>query len=135
MKPIVVAAITAAGLLATTGAWAEDAFQGPWYAMPTVGAMHTDSDLKADDYNFAYGIRIGKELSEHWDVQLGLTHSQADEDSRAYSGGKYKQTLLGLDTLYFFSRDKFRPFVVAGIGAAHNSIHPRLFISHFALPE
>ncbi len=123
MKPIVVATITAAGILASAAVKAEDAYQGSWYAMPTVGVMHTDSDLKADDYNFAYGVRLGKELSEHWDVQLGLTHSRADEDSRSYSGDKFKQTLLGLDALYFFSRDKFRPFVLAGIGVAHNSIN------------
>ncbi|GBG15041.1 OmpA-OmpF porin, OOP family [Novimethylophilus kurashikiensis] len=98
-------------------------FSGPWYVMPTLGAMYTDRQLRADDWNANYGIRIGKELSEHWDVQLGLTHSQADEDSRRYSGGRYKQTLLGIDAMYMFSRDRFRPFLLAGIGMANNNIH------------
>jgi OOP family OmpA-OmpF porin len=104
-------------------AMAEDAFSGAWYLLPTVGVMHTDSDLNADDNNFAYGLRVGKEISEKWDIQLGLTHARADEDSRSYAGDKYKQTLLGVDALYFFSRDKFRPFLLAGVGVAHNSVH------------
>jgi OOP family OmpA-OmpF porin len=102
---------------------ADEAYQGPWYVLPNVGIMHTDSDLKADDNNFSYGLRAGKEISENWDIQLGLTQSRADENSNRYSGGKYRQTLLGVDALYFFSRDKFRPFLLAGLGAAHNSIH------------
>ena len=115
--------VAGACVLPALPAMAEDAFSGAWYLLPTVGVMHTDSDLNADDNNFAYGLRVGKEISEKWDIQLGLTHAQADEDSRSYAGDKYKQTLLGVDALYFFSRDKFRPFLLAGVGVAHNSVH------------
>jgi OOP family OmpA-OmpF porin len=118
--------VALAGVLgvAANAVFAEDAFEGPMYIMPTLGYMHTDSDLKADN-DVAYGIRLGKAISEHWDVQLGLTHSKADANSHingVSSSGDYKQTLLGLDALYMFSRDKFRPFLLAGIGAAHNNI-------------
>jgi OOP family OmpA-OmpF porin len=85
--------------------------------------MHTDSNLQADDNNFNYGVSVGKEIDENWDVQLGYTHAQASEESGNYSGGRYRQNLLGVDALYFFSRDKFRPFVLAGLGVAHNSLH------------
>ena len=45
----------------------EDAYQGSWYVLPGVSYMHTDGDLDAD--NGAGGfLRLGKELSEHWDV-------------------------------------------------------------------
>lgn len=107
--------------VASGAAMAEDAYQGSWYAVPGIGYMHTDSDLKADN-DVAYSIRLGKEISEHWDVQLGLSYSKADEDSNRYTSGNYKQTLFGLDALYMFSRDKFRPFLLAGLGAAHNKI-------------
>ncbi len=103
---------------------AEDAYQGSMYLMPTIGYMHTDSDLKADN-DAAYGIRLGKEISQHWDVQLGLTHSKADADNSIGglpTRGDYKQTLFGVDALYMFSRDKFRPFVLAGFGGARNNI-------------
>jgi OOP family OmpA-OmpF porin len=108
--------------VATGAAMAEDAYQGSWYAVPGIGIMDTDSDLKADNKSAAYSLRLGKEISEHWDVQLGLSYSKADEDSKRYTNGDYKQTLFGLDALYMFSRDKFRPFLLAGLGAAHNKI-------------
>ena len=101
---------------------AEDPYAGSWYLMPGIGIMHTDSDLKADDNNTAYSLRLGKQLSEHWDVQLGASHARADEDDNAFTSGKYKQTLFGVDALYMFSRDNFRPFLLAGLGVARNSI-------------
>lgn len=109
--------------LCTFAASAEDAYQGAWYVLPNVGVMHTDSDLKADKNNFAYGIRVGKEISENWDVQVGISNSQAHEDSATYSGGRYRQTMLGVDALYMFSREGLKPFLLAGLGYAHNGIH------------
>ncbi|HLD08581.1 MAG TPA: OmpA family protein [Methylophilaceae bacterium] len=108
--------------LSASVASAEDAYQGAWYVLPGVSYMHADSDLDAD--NGAGGfLRLGKELSEHWDVQLGLSHARADEDLNVVGGGgRFKQTLLGVDALYMFSRDRFRPFVLAGLGLAHNNI-------------
>jgi len=108
--------------VATGAALAEDAYEGAWYVHGGAGIMNTDGDLKADDNNAAYHLRLGKEISQHWDVQLGLSYSKADEDSNRYTGGDFKQTLFGVDALYMFSRDKFRPFLLAGLGAAHNKI-------------
>ncbi len=108
--------------LSALAASAEEAYKGSWYALPGVSVMNTDSDLKAEDNNVGGFLRLGKELSEHWDVQLGLSHNRADEDSRLFTSGKYKQTLLGVDALYMFSREKFRPFLLAGLGVGHNSI-------------
>jgi len=113
-------------------ALAEDVqFDGSWYVMPVIGLMHADSDLEqSDNQDTAYGIRLGKQLSEHWDVQLGATHTKADMDyPSGFSGnGEYKQTLIGVDAMYMFSRDKFRPFLMAGFGAAKNEIDA---VDHF----
>lgn len=113
-------------------AFAEDVqFDGSWYVMPVIGLMHADSDLDQSDNNDAsYGVRLGKQLSEHWDVQLGATHTKADTDyPSGFSGsGEYKQTLIGVDAMYMFSRDKFRPFLMAGFGAAKNEIDS---VDHF----
>jgi OOP family OmpA-OmpF porin len=122
-QKIMTVALAGAYALITMPAMAEEAYQGPWYLLPNIGVMHPDSDLKADDKNLSYGLRIGKEITENWDIQMGLTQSRADEDSHRYSGDQYRQTMLGVDALYFFSRDKFRPFLLAGLGVAHNSIH------------
>ena len=117
--------LAVAGVLGLTAisASAEDMFEGAWYGLAGVGDMfHTDSDLDAKNNNLSGFIRLGKEISEHCDVQLGLSYSKADEDSNAFHGGDYKQTLFGVDALYMFSRDKFRPFLLAGLGGARNKI-------------
>jgi OOP family OmpA-OmpF porin len=109
------------GVTALT-ATAEDMYRGAWYAVPGVSYMNTDSDLEADNGRGGF-IAIGKELSESWDLQGRLGYNRADEDTNIPgAGGKYKQTTLGLDALYMFSRDKFRPFLLAGIGAARNNV-------------
>jgi len=108
--------------LAAFAASADDMYRGAWYAVPGVSYLNTDSDLEAD--NGAGGfLRLGKELSESWDVQIGAGYARADEDTGIPGvGGKYKQTLIGVDALYMFSRDKFRPFLLAGLGVARNKI-------------
>ncbi len=104
-----------------TTATAEEAYEGSWYLVPGVSYMNTDSDLDADNGGGGF-IKLGKELSQHWDVQIGAGHARADEDlDIAGAGGRFKQTLLGVDALYMFSRDKFRPFLVAGLGSARNN--------------
>lgn len=124
MKTKLVSLALASVFCAAGGAMADEAYQGSWYAVPGIGYMHPDSDLEADN-DAAYSIRLGKEISQHWDVQLGLSHSKADADNTIVgqpASGDYRQTILGLDALYMFSRDKFRPFVLAGLGAARNKI-------------
>lgn len=121
-KNIMVAAVAATLSIATFQAAAEDMYRGAWYAVPGVSYMNTDSDLDADNGGGGF-IKFGKELSEHWDIQGGLGYNRASEDTGiAGVGGRYKQTTLGLDALYMFSRDKFRPFVLAGLGVARNNV-------------
>lgn len=118
---ICMAVATTLGLVALNASADEDMYRGAWYALPGVGYNWTDSDVKSDD-DVAARLRFGKELSEHWDIQIGGAYTRADEDTNLSTRGKYKQTLLGVDALYMFSRDKLRPFVLAGLGVARNDI-------------
>jgi Opacity protein and related surface antigens len=124
-KKLMGMAIAAAMGFTVTTASAGDAFEGSWYVVPGVSYMNTDSDLEADNGGGGF-IRFGKELSEHWDVQIGAGHARADEDVSGAnifnSSGRFKQTLIGVDALYMFSRDKFRPFLMAGLGLAYNDV-------------
>jgi OmpA-OmpF porin, OOP family len=125
-KSISLAVAAAIGISISAGVLADDAYQGSWYVMPTLGVMHSDSDLEAKSTEAAYGVRLGKEISDHWDVQLGLTTSNPDSKNTIQgfpASGDYRQTVLGLDALYMFSRDKLRPFVLAGLGVAQNRIN------------
>jgi OmpA-OmpF porin, OOP family len=98
------------------------AYDGSWYAVPGVSAMVTDTDLQANTVGPGVFLRLGKELSEHWDVQGGVSYAQAHEASTPATSGRFKQTLLGVDALYMFSRDSLRPFLLAGVGAAQNNV-------------
>jgi len=122
VKLAVAASITCAAFSAS----AEDMYRGAWYAVPGVSYLNTDSDLDANNGGGAF-LKLGKELSESWDIQGGLGYNRASEDTGiAGVSGRYKQTTLGLDALYMFSRDKFRPFLLAGVGAARNNIDYKL---------
>lgn len=118
---IAIAVATTLGLASFASA-AEDMYRGAWYAVPGVSYMDTDSNLDANNGGGAF-IKLGKELSTSWDIQGGLGYNRASEDTNiAGVGGRYKQTTLGLDALYMFSREKFRPFVLAGLGIARNDV-------------
>lgn len=112
---------TTLGLTAFS-AVAEDMYRGAWYAVPGVSYMNTDSDLEAKNGPGVF-LKLGKELSESWDIQGGLGYNRANEDTDLVNAsGRYKQTTLGLDALYMFSRSNFRPFLLAGLGAARNNV-------------
>ncbi len=127
MKKNMIKFTVAAALAVTAFASnAEDMYRGAWYAVPGVSYLNTDSDLDANNGGGAF-IKLGKELSEKWDIQGGLGYNRASEDTGIPGvHGKYKQTTLGLDALYMFSRDNFRPFLLAGLGAARNNVDYKL---------
>ncbi|SNR85762.1 OmpA-OmpF porin, OOP family [Methylobacillus rhizosphaerae] len=107
---------------ASTAAVADEvAYDGSWYALPGVNVMHADSKLETGSSRAGGFLKFGKEISEHWDVQVGLGHNRSYDDFDG-AEGKYRQTTFGVDALYFFSREKFRPFLLAGVGAARNDI-------------
>jgi len=121
-KNILNMAVAATLGLTAFSAVAEDMYRGAWYAVPGVSYMDTDNDLGAKSGAGVF-LKLGKELSESWDIQGGIGYNRASEDTDiAGVDGRYKQTTLGLDALYMFSRDKFRPFLVAGLGAARNNV-------------
>ena len=121
-KNLIGLAVAATLSLTALTASAEDMFRGAWYAVPGISYMDTDSDLDANNGG-GISLAIGKELSQSWDLQGRLGYNRASEDTGIPGvGGRYKQTTLGLDALYMFSRDKFRPFLLAGLGVARNKV-------------
>lgn len=122
-KNLVSLAVAATLSLTALAVSAEDMYRGAWYAVPGVTYMHTDSDLDAKNGTHGGFLSIGKELSQSWDLQGRFGYNRLDEDTGIPgASGKYKQHTLGLDALYMFSRDKFRPFLLAGVGAARNNV-------------
>ncbi|MGA7951222.1 MAG: OmpA family protein [Thiobacillaceae bacterium] len=103
----------------------DDAYNGSWYVVPGVSLLNADSDLQSKRTAPAVSLRLSRELSPNWDVQLGGSYGRTDSKD-SYAGnalsGHYKQTLLGVDALYLFNRNKLRPFLLAGLGYARNDV-------------
>lgn len=125
LKLAYAAAIAGLGLLAGGIAYANDN-QGfsteSWYGIGGASLIYPDADLDASDDSPGLHLRLGREVTENIDLQVGLSYHKSDEDHASFDGGDYKQFNLTADALYVFSRDKFRPFVLAGIGASNNRI-------------
>ncbi len=124
-KNMVNIALMAVFSLVATHSVAEEAYSGRWYALPGISYINTDSDLDADN-GYGASLRFGKQISDHWDVQAGGSYARANEDLGQGGSGKYKQTLMGVDALYMMSRDKLRPFLLVGLGAARNNVDYKL---------
>jgi OOP family OmpA-OmpF porin len=128
-KNLINLAVAATLGLAAFAASAEDMYRGAWYAVPSINFMSTDGDLDANNGG-GVSLKLGKELSDNWDIQGGIGYNRANADAGklssdtgiAGSDGRYKQTTLGLDALYMFSRSNFRPFLLAGLGVARNNV-------------
>ena len=120
-KKLVGLAVAATLSLSALSASAEDMYRGAWYGGAGINAMDTDNDLNSGSGVGPY-VTIGKELSQSWDVQARFGYTEADESNLGSTSGDYKSTAVELDALYMLSRDEFRPFLLAGIGATKNDV-------------
>jgi OOP family OmpA-OmpF porin len=120
-KNLISMAVAATLGVSALSASAEDMFRGAWYALPGINYMSTAGDLNAGNGGGAF-IKLGTELSPSWDIQGGVGYNTSNENGIPGASGRYKQTTFGVDALYMFSRDKFRPFLLAGVGVARNKL-------------
>ncbi|MFZ6676540.1 OmpA family protein [Undibacterium sp. Tian12W] len=92
-------------------AMAED-YNPSWYIGGSIHAAETDETFGAGNRSYGVGVRLGKPLSENWDAQINTNYTRATD-----TGKRYQQNALGVDVLYLFSRQAFRPYLVVGIAA------------------
>ena len=135
-KKLVGLAVAATLSMTAFAASAEDMFRDAWYLVPGVNYMHADGDLDTKSSGYGGFLSIGKELSPSWDLQGRFGYETSKIDAAAFqadtsvngttgianASGRYKQPSISLDALYMFSRSNFRPFLLAGIGAARNKL-------------
>lgn len=113
-------AIAAVFLGASCATMAQDAgFNPSWYIQPSVNAFRPDSDFGLNSKTTGYGggLKFGRALSDHWDVQMGYVYGRARNN-----GDRVQQHLLGVDGLYLFSRETFRPFILVGAGVERDKV-------------
>ena len=92
-----------------------------WYIGATANGMYPDTGFGVEQHGVGGGLRLGKPISEDWDIQLGTSYARARNH-----GDTYQQNLLGVDALYLFSRGTFRPFLLVGAGAQQDRLNTTL---------
>ncbi len=85
------------------------------YIAPSINLTRPDGDFGTDKRITGGGLRFGKPVTPSWDIQLGLNLARANDGAN-----RFDQTTLGLDGLYMFSRSRFRPFLLVGVGAEYD---------------
>ena len=114
-------AVALLGSAAACNAIAQSSFYDPtynasynpsWYVVPSINRMRPDEKFGSHHHGSGLGLRFGKAISPSWDIQFGPTYSR-----QRFNGVRYQQDTLGVDALYMFSRNRFRPFVLLGAGA------------------
>ncbi len=109
-------AITALGAMSALAQTAD--YNPSWYVAPSVNAFHPDAKFLGGNKNGGgVGLHFGKPIAPSWDIQTGLNYSKANGN-----GNSYKETTLGLDALYMFSRDRFKPFLLGGLGVGRDKV-------------
>lgn len=93
-------------------------FNPSWYILPSFNVITPDDRFGSDHRGQGYGLRFGKPLSPMWDIQLGTSYAR-----QRFNGVRYQQNTVGVDALYMFSRQNFRPFVLIGGGAENDKVN------------
>lgn len=115
--PIKIRTLALLGLGALALPAAAESYNPSWYGLAGVNTMSAENDWHAADNQFGATLRLGKPLSQYFDVQLGASRARATDDGRSY-----RQTLGGADLLLIGSRGKGRPFLLIGAGAENDKI-------------
>jgi OmpA-OmpF porin, OOP family len=85
------------------------------YIAPSINLTRPDGDFGTDKRITGGGLRFGKPVTPSWDMQVGVNLARANDGAN-----RFEQATLGLDGLYIFSRSRFRPFLLVGVGAEYD---------------
>ncbi|MBZ2207033.1 OmpA family protein [Massilia soli] len=118
----------AAGLSCCAGAIAQTV-NPSWYIQPGITYAEPDTEFGVDERDYGGSLRLGKPLSDMWDLQIGASHARTETGPASY-----RQSLLGADALLMMSRRTFRPFLLFGIGIQHDKVDNPLRRVHATSP-
>jgi len=116
MNRNMLAALYAALSVVGVSSYAAEFDNPSWYVVPQVGAMIPDQTTQG----WFAGLKLGKQMSENCDVQVGISHGVTKDKQAGYLSSQYEQDAFTVEGLYLFSRSTLQPFVSAGIGYGRN---------------
>jgi OOP family OmpA-OmpF porin len=122
------------GLGITATAQAQDPVDDRWYVAPFGSYVNPGGDRQSDNAGYGAGLGIGKMIDEHFNVELrgfynGFDHDQSSngfiDRTNRFNQGDGQWDLAGgtADVQYYFMRDKFSPYTVAGIGGMNSYVN------------
>lgn len=95
-----------------------DTHDDRWYLSPMLGYVIADSDRLSDDGAWL-GLAVGKPLSPRFNLELEASADKLDLESGA---DEYSQWGVGVNALYFFSREGAAPYLLGGVGALNTEL-------------
>lgn len=114
---LAMAALTCGSAFAQSEPYSPEPYNPSWYLTPSLNAFRPDGKWGVGTNGEGVGLRFGKPLSQGWDIQFGPTFARSSGNNL-----RYTQTMLGADWLYMFSRNRFRPFLLMGLGAERDKV-------------
>ncbi len=91
--------------------------RAPWYIVPSASILDPENRFGVDRRGEGFGLRVGKVLSPSWDIQFGPSYASSSK-----GGTELQRTTLDVAGLYMFSRERFRPYALFGIGAEYDKV-------------
>ena len=104
-------AVAAISCLGSTAAFTQTSYNPSWYIMPSVNLLDPENHFGVEKRGEGVGLRFGKPIAPNLDLQFGFATARDRENSL-----RYQQKTFGVDALFMFSRDRLRPFLLAGGG-------------------
>lgn len=119
---LTIALLMSLGLSASVQA--EEFLDNRWYVAPFGSYVKAGGDRDSNSAGYGAGLGIGKIINEHFNVEVRGFYNGFD-DERARVGKKGQWDLMGgtADLQYYFWRDKFSPYTVAGIGGMNSYVN------------
>jgi len=110
----------AVAILCSAGTALAQEINPSWYIQPSVVHAKPDADFGVSDRDTGGGLKFGKAVNQYWDIQFGASQVRFEENA-----ANYRQTLAGVDALLMLSRERFRPFVLFGLGVERDKVENR----------
>jgi OmpA-OmpF porin, OOP family len=104
-------------------------YNSSWYIAPSINSINPDNKFGTSNNGSGWGLRMGKPVSPSWDIQFGARAFKSNQGAIIY-----KQETLGIDGLYLFSRERFRPFLLMGIGSQHDQVQTNTTLANNTSP-
>ena len=113
---VVIAALTAVSAMPL--AQADQSTDNRWYVAPFGTYLNSENRPHIIDENWGAGLAVGKMLNEHFNVELRGFYQEFDLAKRSKTADLAGGTV---DVQYYFSRNKFSPYLVGAIGGMDTS--------------